>query len=173
MISFLDLANRGIPINNIVFRKPSKIYRSDASEFGLGGYNITSGSAWRFELPVDCRLRTSLNSLEFIACVITIWVDILNQEINPEDCILSQTDSTSANGWLRKSNFSDSDEEATQLTTARHLAKLIIDSQSCIYSQWFGGADNVVSDALSRDFHLSDNLLMLSNLKFHTRYHLV
>jgi hypothetical protein len=105
MLSFLDMAKDGISINNVVFRKPTKIYRSDASEFGIGGYNITSGSAWRFEIPIDCRLKTSLNSLEFIACLITIWVDILNHEIDSEDCILSQTDSTTANGWLRKSNF--------------------------------------------------------------------
>jgi hypothetical protein len=72
MTLFLDMANRGISINNIVLRKPSKIYRSDASEFGLGGYNIVSGSAWQFELPVDCQLRISLNFLEFIACIINI-----------------------------------------------------------------------------------------------------
>jgi hypothetical protein len=66
---------------------------------------------------------------------------------------------TSANGWLRTSNFSDSEDEATQLTTARHLAGLIIDSQSCLYSQWFAGVDNVVSDALSHDFHLTDSHL--------------
>jgi hypothetical protein len=74
------MASDGISINNIVYRKPTEIYRSDASEFGIGGYTIVSGEAWRFELPVDCRLRTSLNSLEFIACLITIWVEILNNK---------------------------------------------------------------------------------------------
>jgi hypothetical protein len=71
MISFLDMAMEGISINNVVFRKLDRIYRSDASEFGLGGYNLITRSAWRFELPIDCRLRTSLNSLEFLACLIT------------------------------------------------------------------------------------------------------
>jgi hypothetical protein len=168
-ISFLDMARDGISINNIVYRKPTKIYRSDASEFGLGGYNITSGEAWRFEIPIDCRLRTSLNSLEFIACMITIWVDILNNKIIQEDCILSQTDSTTANGWLRKSNFSESDDEVAQLTTARQLAKLVMNSRSCLYSQWFAGGENVVSDALSRDFHLSDSSLthlIISNISY-------
>jgi hypothetical protein len=156
----LDTGKDGISINSIVYRKQTKIYRSDASEFGLGGYNIISGDACHFEIPIDCRLRTSLNSLESIACLITIWVNILNRKIDPEDCILSQTDSMKANGWLRKSNFSDSDDEAAQLTTACKLAKLVIDSRSCLYSQWFAGEDNVVSDALSHDFHLTDSSLI-------------
>ncbi len=73
---------------------------------------------------------------------------------------MSQTDNTSAIGWLRKSNFSDSEDEVAQLTTARQLAKLVIDSQSCLYSQWFAGVDNTVSDTLSRDFHLTDSSLI-------------
>jgi hypothetical protein len=153
------MARDGISINNIIHRKPTKICRSDASEFGIGGYNIVSGKAWHFELPVDCRHRTSLNSLEFKACLITIWVDILNSKISQEDCILSQMDSATANGWLRKSNFSDPDDEVAQLMTARQLAKLVMNSQSCLYSQWFAGVDNVVSDALSHDFHLTDSSL--------------
>jgi hypothetical protein len=53
-----------------VFKHPAHIYRSDASEFGLCGYNIISGKAWHFELPIECRQQTSLNSLEFLACMI-------------------------------------------------------------------------------------------------------
>ncbi len=78
MISFLDSAHDGLSMNLLTFRKPTHLYRSDSSKFGLGGYNITTGKAWRFEIPVDCRLRTFLNSLEFIACLITIWVDMLS-----------------------------------------------------------------------------------------------
>jgi len=75
--SFLDLAIKGLSIGNLVYRKPMHLYCSDASEFGFRGYNLVSGNAWRFELPVHLRLRTSLNDLEFLACVITIWLDIL------------------------------------------------------------------------------------------------
>lgn len=146
-------------MNNLTFRKPTQIYRSDSSEFGMGGYNITSGVAWRFELPVDCRLRTSINSLEFIACTINIWVDIFHDTLDPESCLLSQTDSSSASGWLRKSNFADKVDEAVQLSTARKLADLIIKSESCLYSQWFSGEQNSISDALSRDFHIPSSHL--------------
>jgi hypothetical protein len=67
---------------------------------------------------------------------------------------LSQTDSTSAAGWLQKSNFADSIDESVQLSIARKLAVLLIDTKSCLYSQWFSGEENSISDALSRDFHL-------------------
>jgi hypothetical protein len=156
MVEFLAKAKNRISLNNITFRKPTHLYRSDASEFGLAGYNMLSGKAWRFQLPINCRLKTSLNSLEFIACIITIWIDIYNNEIADEACILSQTDSSSAAGWLRKSNFCDKEDSIVQMTVARHLAQLIIGANSCLYSQWFPGESNVVADCLSRDFHLDD-----------------
>jgi len=62
----------------------------------------------------------------------------------------------SAAGWLRKSNFAEDQDEEIQLSTARKLAALLIDSQCCIYSQWFSGETNNVSDSLSRDFHVCD-----------------
>jgi len=69
--------------------------------------------------------------------------------------VLSQTDSTTALGWLKKSNFADKLDEVVQLTTARKLADIILESQACLYSQWFPGDQNAVADSLSRDFHIS------------------
>jgi hypothetical protein len=160
--SFLSAANKGLSLNNLVYRKPSKIYRSGASEFGIGGYNIVTGIAWRIELPVSCRLRTSLNSLEFLGCVVSIWIDHFHQVIAQEDCLLSQTDSSSAMGWLRKTNFADKSDEAVQLATARRLAEITIDANCTLYSQWFPGDSNSIADSLSHDFHIDD--LLLSNL---------
>jgi hypothetical protein len=94
--------------------------------------------------------------------MINIWVDIINDDVPNESGFLSQTDSSSAAGWLRKSNFADKAETMVQLTTARQLATLVINAKSCICSQWFAGELNVVSDCLSRDFHLND--LELTNL---------
>ena len=96
-----------------------------------------SGKAWKCELPIDCHLRTSLNSLEFLAGMIRIWIDILSDDIDFESCILSQAYSTTASGWLRKSNFADVEDEIVQMTTAGHLAILVMKSKSCFYSQWF------------------------------------
>jgi hypothetical protein len=164
---FISLAKSGLSLNNVSYRKPTVIYRSDACEFGLGGYNLVSGQAWRWELPMDLRKRTSINSLEFLACLITIWVDASRSKIQAEDCILSQSDSTSAAGWLRKSNFADDTDEFVQLSIARKLASLMIDTRSCLYSQWFSGDENNISDSLSRDFHLnSSNLSVLLSSNF-------
>ncbi len=45
--------------------------------------------------------------------------------------------------------------------TARQLATIIIDSNACLYSQWFPGAENLIADSLSRDFHLNDDELTI------------
>jgi len=157
MLFFLEKAHsKGVSMNNLSYRKPTHIYQSDASFHGIGSYNILFGKAWRFKIPRDCRLRTSLNSLEIIAALITIWMDFLNDSLPSKSCLLSQTDGMSAAGLLKKSNFSDSSDEIVQLTTARKLASMIIDSDCCMYSQWFPGEQNDVSDACSRYFYLSD-----------------
>jgi hypothetical protein len=159
MQNFLDYAKNGVPMNTIVFRQPTHIYISNASEFGLAGYNITSGKAWRFKHPADCQLKSSLNSLEFLACTITMWINALSNEIDDEACILSQTDSTTAAGWLCKSNFAEVEDKIMQMTTTCRLASLIINTKSCLYRQWFLGSDNTVADSLSRNFHIDSNTL--------------
>jgi hypothetical protein len=97
-----------------------------------------------------------------MASVITIWIDIYHNKIETNDCILSQTDSTTAAGWLRKTNFNDSlllPESSLRLIVARKLASLLIDTSSCLYSQWFKGDSNNVADALSRAHNLSSSEL--------------
>ena len=154
-LEFLALGRDGVSLNILVFAEPTHYYRSDACEHGLGGYSILSGKAWRFELPADCRGRTTINVLEFLGCVITVWIDILAGDIHPDACILSQTDSTSAAGWLRKSCF-DEKQHLLAMQTARHLGSLLIKAKACLYSQWVEGEANGVSDILSRDHHLSN-----------------
>jgi hypothetical protein len=95
----------------------------------MGRYNLIFGIAWCIELPVDYQLQTSLNSLEFLACVINIWVDFFHDTIEQESCLLSQTDSSSAMGWLQKSNFSKRLDENLKLSIARKPAKLLIKSE--------------------------------------------
>jgi len=158
-LQFLRVAKIGISMNLLTYQKPSVIYRSDASEFGLGGYNVCLGAAWRFELPTNCRLQTSLNALEFIACAITIWIDSLKGHIADEYCLLSQANSSSASGWLRKLNFSEKEDKMVHLSTARQLAKLVMSTKSCLHSQWFAGNNNCITDSLSHDFHIPDTHL--------------
>jgi hypothetical protein len=145
-------------MNNMVFREPTHAYRSDVSSHGLGGYNLLTGDAWRYRLPADILQIVTLNTLEFLGCIITLWIDIVAGVTPRESCILSQTDSTSAEGWLYKSNFPSS-THTIQLQAARHLATIIINADCCLYSQWIAGAANVVSDLLPRRFDLTNDLL--------------
>lgn len=63
--------------------------------------------------------------------------------------------------------FSEKPDKIVQLTIAHQLASIIIQTESCLYSQWFPGEENTVSDSLlSRDCHIPStflyNLLELS-----------
>ena len=70
---------------------------------------------------------------------------------------------TSAMVWTRKSNFKSNGENDTgtvaKPTSACHLSQIYQEASSCIYTQWFPGEDNDVSDFLSRDHHLSTTVL--------------
>ena len=168
LIKFLHRANQGISMNNLVFQMPSRIYRSDSCPHGLGGYSC-DGYAWRYYIPDELLYRASNNLLEHIASIITVWIDILAGRISSESCILSMTDSSTSEGWSKKTNFNidpiDADcdfdpiEAEVRMEVCRHFATLCLDNKIRHYSQWFPGKENDVSDALSRDDDRSDNEL--------------
>ena len=49
--------------------------------------------------------------LEHIAAIVGPWIDMIENKMPKLSCILSMTDSTTAAGWLRKSNFQDKESE--------------------------------------------------------------
>ena len=51
-------------MNNMVFRKPNRIYIGDASEHRLGSMCVKNGKAWRFLIPKHLRDRAHINLLE-------------------------------------------------------------------------------------------------------------
>jgi hypothetical protein len=73
------------------------------------------------------------------------------------------TDSTTSEGWLRKTNFSKLKEEQEQATVRLEVARLHATHYITLsireYSQWFKGKDNVVADSLSRDDDQTDEEL--------------
>ena len=156
--SFLKRAHDGINMNVLTFREPNRIYIGDASEHGLGGMSIKSGKAWRYLIPPKLRGRAHINLLEFLVQVISIWVDIEEKSIQPQDCLLAMGDNTTAAGWCRRTNFRESSEGEVdwivKQQVARKLANLILESESVLYTQWFKGSWNLVTDSLSRDIHL-------------------
>ena len=156
--AFLQSSAMGISLNLIALLLPSRISRSDACEHGIGGFSATCGIAWRWEIPPELRHRLTLNGLEFLACYITIAVDMELGAAPRHSCFLSQSDSTSAAGWLRKSNFAD--ETPVHQAIARETARVVLQHDSTLASQWIPGDENDVSDCLSRDHHLDDSQLL-------------
>ena len=158
----LEKCRNGVDMNTIAYRRPTHAYRSDSCPAGLGGYS-DEGFAWRYYLPPDLQSRASNNLLEHIAAIITPWVDIIAGRLKSGDCALSMTDSTTSEGWLKKSNFIEEGESPIQATirleVARHHASQYLTKGIREYSQWFPGVENQVADALSRDDDRSDEEL--------------
>ena len=158
---FLRRAHDGVNMNNFVFREPNRTYIGDASEHGLGGMCSQSGKAWRFLLPPKLRGRAHINLLEFLIQVISIWVDIESGNVQAQDCLLAMGDNTTAAGWCRRTNFHEKTEGyhdwIVKQRLARKLANLVLDSDTVLYTQWFKGTWNLVTDSLSRDVHFSLN----------------
>ncbi len=79
---------------------------------------------------------------------------------------MSMTDNTTAEGWLKKSNFSKLGENPIQasvrIEAARMQATLFLKRGLKSYSQWFKGERNEVLDALSCDKGRTDNKLTLT-----------
>ena len=119
---------------------------------------MTTGRAFRLEIPPELRGRVPLNVLEFLAAIVAIWIDI-SEEGAPLECYLCQGDSTTAAGWMNKSNFNDANP--AHMESARKLASILIESEGLLYSQWFPGIENDVADVLSRDFHIQDDRLTM------------
>ena len=157
-LKFYKKARTGVSFNLIVFRQPTKMYLSDSCPYGLGGFSINSGRAWRIKLPNDLVGKVSNNLLEFLAELICIWIDIKEGRMNTHDCCLSLGENTSAVGWMHKSNFCD-EHQAPHEKAARHLASLCIENDVGIYAQHFKGIWNVVADSLSRDHHIPADIL--------------
>ena len=117
----------------------------------------------------DLRFRASNNLLEYIASIITPWVDMLAGLLTQGDCALSMTDSSTSAGWLCKTNFReftgvdpDPIKASVRIETAHHHATLFLNAGIKEYSQWFPGRENNVADALSLDFLLSNDNLILT-----------
>ena len=168
-LQILDVAAKGISMNLLTFRSPSVGYFVDACEHGVGGWN-SWGLYWFIELPDHLLGRAHINLLEFLACLIGPWIDMIQGRLSTEDCFLVMGDSTTAAGWIHKTKYrgkSEDDNDFTaRLVVARKYARLTLDYSLKLYSQWFPGIDNVVADCLSRDGHLSrkDREFVLTSL---------
>ena len=56
-------------------------------------------------VQIYLRNTAHINILEYLAQIISAWIDILEGRVRSEDCILSIGGNTSLLGWMRKTNF--------------------------------------------------------------------
>ena len=167
-LKFINRARQGTSVNNLVFRRPSHFTWADSCPFGLGGYS-TSGRAWRYYIPPSMRSLHTNNVLEYIASVVTIWLDILEGTTPKYACILGCSDSSSTVGWLHRSNF-DQEERPIHEDISRHLACILMEAYCTLYSQHQKGKYNVIADILSRWHFLSDiELTIFLKTKLYTQ----
>jgi hypothetical protein len=118
-------------------------------------------------MSIQSAQRTEILSnkhlLKFLAAVIALWINIINDRLNQGDCALLMMDSMTAERWMKKSSFIKPNDNPIQATTringARHYAKLVMVADVKGYSQWFEGKLNNVPDALLQDWHCSNNKL--------------
>jgi hypothetical protein len=151
-LELLRRANTGISMNLIVTRRPNRICWSDSCPFGLGGFSLRTGRAWRMRIPNESILYGSAlinNLLEFVGMAVNIWLECL--EADAHDCILALGDNTSAVGWLHNSSRLNTKWAAHEahLVVARHVALLVLNAGCCLASQHIQGDLNTVADLLS------------------------
>ena len=70
---------QGTNINHVTITKYTAMCCSDVCELGIGGYT-KHGLSWRYKLPTDLIGVFSLNALQFIAAVITIWLHLIHEK---------------------------------------------------------------------------------------------
>ena len=88
----------------------------------MGDFN-NKARVWRFYFPSKFRCQVSNNLLDHIASIITVWIDIIEDKLQPEDFVISMTNSTTSEGCAYKTNFSefkyeDPEEAAVQIEVA-------------------------------------------------------
>ena len=79
---FFSRTNNGVSMNLIAFRSPTHCYRADSLLRGICEYSY-KGRSWRWEIPKDLLWRETLNILEFMASVIWLWIDIIENILPP------------------------------------------------------------------------------------------
>jgi hypothetical protein len=87
---FLQKAPDGISMNLLKHLAPNVWLRSDASKHGLCGMNVHQAVGRRWMIPDRWRYLLTLNTLEFLAAVVGIWVEILQGRVPFLGCILAE-----------------------------------------------------------------------------------
>ncbi len=103
-------------MNLLAFCAPDRICYLDSCPTGLGCYS-NQVFAWRYCIPNKLLFWAMNNLLKYLAAIITPWIDLINGQLHKGDCAFSMTDSLTAKGWMRKTNFIKTGDNAIQAAT--------------------------------------------------------
>jgi hypothetical protein len=163
---FLPKIHKGMSLNQVTYQCPTVLSWSDACPQGMGGYD-SLGNAWQFPLSpkniAACQFKN--NSLEFVAALISVWVEISTEKVSKEECFLALGDNTSAIGWLHKANIDETKNLPLHMDT-RKYAEILLQADCRLHTQHIAGKYNIIADILSRKFYLPNkelNSFILSN----------
>ena len=163
----LDHAHNGISFNRLVCHVPTQLLHADSCPEGMGGYSVGSGRAWRFHID-EIMLKTMMehnptnktrsnNLFEYIAIVVTMWVDCWFGDVNENDAALALSDNSSAVGWMYKSSFGT--DKPHHVKVSKRLMELTLEHRFSLQAEHIPEKRNEVSDILSRYWHLTDDQL--------------
>ena len=154
-LEFLDVARKGISVNLLTVRTPTRLAWSDSCPFGLGGYSLR-GRAWRIRVPSDCPFHgedTANNVLEFLGMAVSVLLLLKEAAEDREEhpCLLVLGDNTSAVSWIFRSGrvSKNSRYYAAVKFIARTIASHALQAGAQICSQHLAGVTNIVADILS------------------------
>ena len=155
------LRHQGRSINHTTVTLPRLFTKQDASPKAMGGFTCF-GLAWRFIIHPLLVDFFHINILEFMSVVITGWCTIKALRLVNMDGwkILSQTDNTSALGWMSGSTRFDPDNLVSTIMRefiGRQWAKLLLQAGLSDYSQHIAGENNVIADHCSRHTNMSNS----------------
>ena len=94
-------AHKGILMNLITYCEPTRIYLTDACKIGMGGFS-SKGRARRWQIPKEYWGRGHINLFEFCAEIVSIWINIVEDTLDDEECLISMWDRKTAIGWFHK-----------------------------------------------------------------------
>ena len=132
----LQKSHKGIYMNLLTYREPTRIYLTDACEICIVDFR-SKGRSWRWQIPKEYWGRAHINLLEFCAELVSIWIDIAEDTLDEEEYLLSMGDSTTYIGCINKSRKPDPNEHLqttlAKMRPQRQLADLLIDNKHLLY----------------------------------------
>ena len=169
-LEFLKSAKECIPINRVIFRKPTLTTFSDSSEIGIGGFCPQICILWHhfFHRGGSKGLHTEYERRHHID---NHHGDLSRARPKPQPIPLHhQQEWHHEHSWgLRKSNH-DLEDAPIHNEVARYHAQNSMRRNACNYSQHLLGRLDIIADCLSWDRHLSKNQLIAVFTSLHPLY---